>query len=164
MFPIPITQSLETQQACKSTNKFSGPNGLQFLTMTQNSTAVLPPDPYQMRVPHTQTYIIFSQYGREISSESFVRLCFEAQATIIEAIIAAKGDGPMPRLRPLWWYADTQMKIYPSDKMTWLMLSHTFTGIVSFVEQFAAVAMDIEILDVSLGSVGVGVISYKGSS
>ena len=117
-----------------------------------------------MRVPHTQTYIIFSHYGREISSESFVRLCFEAQATIIEAIVAAKGDGPMPRLRPLWWYADTEMMIFPSDKMTWLMLSHAFTGLVSFVERFAAVAMEIQILDVSLGSVGVGVISYKGTS
>ena len=115
-----------------------------------------------MRVPHTQTYIIFSKYGKQLSSESLVRLCFEAQATIIEAFVAAKGDGPMPRLRPLWWYGDTQMKIYPSDKMTWLMLSHTFTGLVSFVERFAAVAMEIQILDVSLGSVGIGVIARKG--
>ena len=93
-----------------------------------------------------------------------MRMCFEAQATIIEAIVAAKGDGPMPRLRPLWWYRDAQMKIYPGDKMTWLMLSHTFTGIVSFIEMYAAVAMQIEILDITHGSVGVGVISYKGTS
>lgn len=132
--------------------------------MTQNSTAGLPPDPYQMRVAHTQTYIIFSQYGREISSESLVRLCFEAQATIIEAIVVAKGDGPMPRLRPLWWYGDAQMKINPGDEMTWLMLSHTFTAIVSFVERYAAIAMEIEILDITHGSVGWGVISHKGSS
>lgn len=108
--------------------------------------------------------MIFSQYGRGISSESLVRMCFEAQATIIEAIVAAKGDGPMPRLRPLWWYRNVQIKIYPGDKMTWLMLSHTFTGIVSFIEMYAAVAMQVEILDVTHGSVGVGIVSYKGSS
>ena len=128
-----------------------------------NSTANLPPDPYQMRIANTETFLIFHQYGRELSSDFLVRLCFEAQATIIEAIVAAKGDGPMPRLRPLWWYGDTQLRISPSDKMTWLMLSHTFSGIVSFVEVYAAVAMEIEILDITHGSVGVGVISHRGS-
>ena len=88
-------------------------------------------------------------------------MCFEAQANIIEAIVANKGDGPMPRLRPLWWYRDTQMKIWSGGLMTWVMLSHAFTGIVSFLERFGAVTMQIEVLDSTLGSVGTGVISYK---
>ena len=88
-------------------------------------------------------------------------MCFEAQGTIIEAIVAAKGDGPMPRLRPLWWYGTAQMKIHPGDKMTWVMLSHAFTGIVSFVEKYVAVSMQIAVLDDTLGIVGTGSISYR---
>ncbi len=88
-------------------------------------------------------------------------MCFEAQATIIEAIVAAKGDGPMPRLRPIWWYGTAQMNIYPGDQMTWVMLSHAFTGIVFFVERYGAVSMQIEILEENLGSVGLGSISYR---
>ena len=131
--------------------------------MSNNDTSSknLPPDPYQLRVAHTTTHIIFAQYSRRILSEDVVRMCFEAQATIIEAIVAAKGDGPMPRLRPFWWYGTAQMKIYPGDEMTWVMLSHSFTGIVTFVEKFVAVSMQIEILDDTLGSVGTGSISYR---
>ncbi len=125
-----------------------------------NSMA-LPPDPYQLRVGHTETYIIFSQYGRKIISGNVVRMCFEAQATVIDAIVANKGDGPMPRLRPTWWYRDTEMKMYPRGQMTWSMLSHTFTGIVSFLEMYGAVTMQIEVLDYTLGPVGTGVISYR---
>lgn len=88
-------------------------------------------------------------------------MCFEAQATIIEAIVAAKGDGPMPRLKPLWWYRGTQMNIFPGDQMTWVMLSHAFTGIVSFVETYVAVSMEIQILDDNLGPVGRGSVSYR---
>ena len=88
-------------------------------------------------------------------------MCFEAQGTIIEAIVAAKGDGPMPRLRPLWWYRGAQIQMYPGEQMTWVMLSHMFTGIVAFVEKFTAVSMSVEILDETLGPVGTGSISYR---
>ena len=91
-------------------------------------------------------------------------MCFEAQANIIEAIVAAHGDGPMPRLKPLWWYGGVQMRMLPGDKMTWVMLSHAFTGIVAFVEMYAAVSMQIEILDELLGPVGTGSISYRSAS
>ena len=67
----------------------------------------------------------------------------------------------MPKLRPIWWYRDIEMTVYPGAQMTWLMLSHTFAGIVSFIEMYGAVTMQIEVLDYSLGSVGTGVILYR---
>ena len=120
----------------------------------------LPPDPYQLRVDNTRTYIIFSKYGRRISSNDVVRMCFEAQAAVIEAIVINKGDGPMPRLRPLHWYHDIQMRIAPGGKMSWLMLSHTLNGIVQFLEMFSAVTVQFEVLDTEYGPVGTGDISY----
>lgn len=67
----------------------------------------------------------------------------------------------MPRLRPLWWYRGAQIQMYPGEQMTWVMLSHMFTGIVAFVEKFTAVSMSVEILDETLGPVGTGSIFYR---
>ena len=47
--------------------------------------------------------------------------------------------------------------------MTWVMLSHAFTGIVAFVEMYAGVSMEIGILDEILGPVGTGSVSYRSA-
>ena len=55
------------------------------------------------------------------------------------------------------------MRILPGDRMTWVMLSHAFTGIVAFVEMYAGVSMEIGILDEILGPVGTGSVSYRSA-
>ena len=121
-------------------------------------------DPYQMRVPGTTTSLIFSKYGPAIHFQTFLELIAIAQYQIIGEIIAAHGDGPVPRTIVEW----SEKKLYirfsrplARDDLTWMMLADTLEGLRVFFDTRGWFETSITILDDTAGPVADGSVAYS---
>lgn len=123
-----------------------------------------PIDPYQLRVPGTTTSLIFSKYGPPINAETFLDLIAKAQYEIIHAVVAARGDGPVPQSNFEWEERKLCVRIsrpLTQEDLTWLMLAETLEGTRGF---FAGLRgwfeTDVTILDDTAGIVGRGGVRF----
>lgn len=123
-----------------------------------------PVDPYQMRVPDTTTSLIFSKYGPPIHFQTFLELIGKAQYQLVQGVIAARGDGPVPQTKFEW----SEKKLYISisrplaqEDLTWLMLADTLEGLRLFFDGLQGwFELSVTILDDIAGPVGEGSVSF----
>lgn len=153
MSPKPQNKPTHTSQS-------SGSLDLQ----PQKSPNDYPIDPYQLRVPGTTTSLIFSKYGPPINCETFLDLTARAQYEVIQAVVAAHGDGPV--LQPNLEWSEGKLYIRISrplarEDLTWLILADTlegtrgvFGGLRGWFET------EITILDDASGLVGRGSVTF----
>ena len=117
-----------------------------------------------MRVPGTTTSLIFSKYGPPISDSTFLTLVANAQYQIVQAIVAAHGDGPIPQPNSKWEVRKLNVRINrPLAQMdlTWLMLADTLEGLREFFDRLSGwFETQITILDDTAGPVGRGSVSF----
>ena len=117
-----------------------------------------------MRVPDTSTSLIFSKYGPPIHFQTFLDLTAMAQYQVIQAVVAAQGDGPVSQLDFEWSEKKLHIKIARSSArqdLTWLMLADTLEGTRIFFDRLQGwFETLITILDETAGPVGVGSIAY----
>ena len=83
---------------------------------------------------------------------------------MVRAVVAARGDGPVPRPNFEW----SEEKLYvrlsrplARDDLTWLMLADTLEGLRSFFSRLqGCFETEITILDDTVGPVGSGNIVF----
>lgn len=117
-----------------------------------------------MRVPGTTTSLIFSKYGPPIHFETFLNLVAKAEYQTIQAVAAARGDGPVTQ--PKFEWAEDRLYIRISrplaqEDLTWLMLADTLEGLRYFFGGSRGwFETEITILDDTAGPVGRGSVTY----
>ena len=122
-----------------------------------------PLDPYQLRVSGTTTSLIFSKYGGPILCESFLTVIAKAQYEIVQAIVAARGDGPVSQPNFEWCEQKLYLRIsrpLAREDLTWLMLADTLEGTRGFFAGRGWFETEITILDDTAGPVGGGSITF----
>ncbi|KAM0801908.1 hypothetical protein BDR22DRAFT_887961 [Usnea florida] len=123
-----------------------------------------PIDPYQMRVHDTTTSLIFSKYGPPIHFQTFLELVAKAQYQIVQAVIAAHGDGPVLQRNFEWSEKGLYLRIsrpLARQDLTWLMLADTLEGVRDFFNGLQGwFETSITILDDIAGPVGDGIIAF----
>ncbi len=117
-----------------------------------------------MRVPDTTTSLIFSKYGPAIHFQTFLDLTAKAQYQNIQAIIAARGDGPVPQSSLKWSERKLYIKIsrpLAQEDLTWSMLADTLEGLRLFFDGLQGwFETSITILDDTAGPVGDGSVLF----
>lgn len=117
-----------------------------------------------MRVSGTTTSLIFSKYGPPIYFETFLKLVAQAQYDIIQAVVAAKGDGPVPQPNFEWSEGNLCIRIsrpLARDDLSWLMLADTLEGLMTFFDELRGwFETEITILDDTAGPVGSGSVTF----
>ena len=117
-----------------------------------------------MRVHDTTTSLIFSKYGPPIHFQTFLELIAKAQYQIVQAVIAAHGDGPVSQRNFEWSEKGLYLRIsrpLARQDLTWLMLADTLEGVRDFFNGLQGwFETSITILDDIAGPVGDGVIAF----
>ncbi|MCJ1450872.1 hypothetical protein MMC28_001206 [Mycoblastus sanguinarius] len=117
-----------------------------------------------MRVSGTTTSLIFSKYGPPIGDSTFLTLIANAQYQIVQAVIAARGDGPVPQPNFEWEVRNLYVRIsrpLAQTDLTWLMLADTLEGLREFFEGLRGwFETEITILDDRAGPVGSGSVNF----
>ena len=117
-----------------------------------------------MRVPGTTTSLIFSKYGPPIHFQTFLDLTAETQYRLVQAVIAARGDGPVPQPNFDWSKKKLHIKIsrpLAQDDLTWSMLADTLEGTRAFFDGLQGwFETSITILDDTAGPVGEGSVTF----
>lgn len=117
-----------------------------------------------MRVSDTTTSLIFSKYGPPIHFQTFLDLTAKSQYQLLNAVAAARGDGPVRQ--PNFEWSEDRLYIRISrplaqQDLTWLMLADTLEGLRVFFDAQGWFETSITILDDIAGPVGDGSITFE---
>lgn len=131
--------------------------------LTSISLKDYPLDPFQIRVQGTTTSLILSKYGPPIDEIRFYKIMTRAEYIIIQGVIHAHGDGPVPSPNYDW----SQGRLYvrfvrplASQDLTWLMLASSLEGLKDFFDEYGHFECQITVLDDMLGPVATGSVEY----
>ena len=113
-----------------------------------------------MRVPGTTTSLIFGKYGPPVHSQTILELIARAQYRTVQAVAAARGDGPIQLPSLFFSEKSLHLKIgrTPNDySLTWLMLANTLEGVRLFFHRLQGwFETEFTILDDTAGPVAQG--------
>ena len=137
--------------------------GTSYCRADLASLTEYPKDPWQQRVAGTTTSIILSKYGRLIDRLGFYRLIVNAQYAIIQGVLGAHGDQPVPAPNYDWSYGRLFVHLVrplASQELTWSMVANTLRGLQDFYDNYGWFECDIVVLDDTLGPVATGSVRY----
>ena len=116
------------------------------------------PDPFQQRIHGTSTSLILGKYGARVSALDLVGIVAKAQYQIVNAVVRARGDGPVEQPTFEWRHGRLYVRVEQQHRLelSWLVMAEALSGVLEFGYTFGFFGCEFTVLEDTVGVVGSG--------